>query len=331
MANEDLCRKCSEYVANEHKALECEICKEWEHIECSGVPEVVYDAVNDGKCKGMKWECDACENSDAGKHTDITNALEKLADTNKILGEENKKLRAENRDLLCRVERVESNINDVNVSFMDKIDRHMTDIKKGIVEDLKDMMKNELVSKSDITNLKEEMKDTAREEVREELEKERKKDNIIVFNLPESEGDSTEEQQSTDTAKCLEILSEHIKVENVEIADAFRLGNVNVNEMQRPGRHTANGNVRPKPRPILIKVSSTKKKWEILKKAKILKQSTNEVYKNVKLTPDLTQKQREKDRQLQEELQEKIRSGERGWYISRGKLVRVQNVNPAFL
>ena len=63
-------------------------------------------------------------------------------------------------------------------------------------------------------------------------------------------------------------------------------------------------------------------KWKVIKAAKRLKETRREEYQRVIIVPDLTVKERIKEKALRNQLKEKREKGERGWYISHGKLVQ---------
>lgn len=85
----------------------------------------------------------------------------------------------------------------------------------------------------------------------------KKKNNIVIFNLKEIEGEDEGNKKDREVAMCSDILSHEIGVPQAEIRQVTRLG--------RPRE----GNT--KPRPLLIKVGDVKDKWEIIKKAKNIK------------------------------------------------------------
>lgn len=101
-------------------------------------------------------------------------------------------------------------------------------------------------------------------------------------------------------------------VTEVGIEAAIKIGKRNSNEN--------NEDSIPKPRPLLVKLRSSIEKFEILKRAKNLKDAQSERLK--KIAPDMTKKERKKDKELREKLREKQDQGENYWYIRRGQLRR---------
>lgn len=63
-------------------------------------------------------------------------------------------------------------------------------------------------------------------------------------------------------------------------------------------------------------------KWKVLKNARNLKHTRKEWTKKVAVVKDMTQKERREPKILYEKLLEKRNSGELGWHIRDGKLMR---------
>ncbi|KAK7075231.1 hypothetical protein SK128_013118 [Halocaridina rubra] len=62
------------------------------------------------------------------------------------------------------------------------------------------------------------------EELQEKEDRERRSNNVIMFNVPESNKDDSKERVHEDTEICSEVLKESLKVEEVEIEKVYRLG-----------------------------------------------------------------------------------------------------------
>ena len=55
------CKQCNMSVEKEAKALECDKCSSWCHIECTNVPEQLYDLLVCNNLEdGLKWFCHDC-------------------------------------------------------------------------------------------------------------------------------------------------------------------------------------------------------------------------------------------------------------------------------
>ena len=106
---------------------------------------------------------------------------------------------------------------------------------------------------------------------------------------PESKKNSEQEKDGEDKNLCEEILKEKLGVRDVEIEEIFRMGR------EREG----------KTRAVAIKVRHNHNKWQIVKRAKQLREDEEAWVKKIGIAPDMTQKEREESEKLREELQEK--------------------------
>jgi FtsZ-binding cell division protein ZapB len=174
-------------------------------------------------------------------------------------------------------------------------------ILEGRLEEMKMELKSEIV---------EEVKIQVMESIKEEEERKKRQKNLVIYRVKESRREQGSEREQDDMQFCQELFKEGIKIENVKIEKVIRLGKVQ------------NDGERERPRPILVKLEESKVKWEILKKARELRNANLEVHRETIIAPDLTPRERERDRELREELMQKRRCGESGWYIRRGELVR---------
>ena len=56
------CGKCEMLVTNNHKAVACEACDLWFHIECEDIPETVYNYMKDVDTGSqINWYCSYCK------------------------------------------------------------------------------------------------------------------------------------------------------------------------------------------------------------------------------------------------------------------------------
>lgn len=120
----------------------------------------------------------------------------------------------------------------------------------------------------------------------------------------------TENHNERDQAVCMDICVNQLHVEQVEILETVRLGKT----------EQGNRDDKRKPRALLVKVIEVGTKWEIVKRAKRLKDARKEEYKTVYIVPDLTLKERIRDKELMEQLKAKRESGEQGWYTNKGQI-----------
>ena len=140
------------------------------------------------------------------------------------------------------------------------------------------------------TELDEVKKETNPEEMMKEVElRLSKRNNIIISGLPEATTGTLEERKREDMKKVGEILKE-LNVEGCEIENSFRIGR----NLQRQ-------------RLICVKMKEFRTKSEILRKAKLLRNSRD--FKHCYINPDRTFAQRRMDKELRDALKNRIKEG----------------------
>lgn len=141
------------------------------------------------------------------------------------------------------------------------------------------------------------------ESIKEELDKERRKMNLIVQGIEESQSEIAALRKKHDEDKLAEIMKA-IKLE----------------EQPTPTNITRLGSKRDdKPRPMRVTVSTFTEKRAILGNAKLLRESTD--FSKAYISPDLTPKEREINSKLVQELKSRRKGGEQNIFISKGKIV----------
>ena len=141
-----------------------------------------------------------------------------------------------------------------------------------------------------------------REALMEQKERDIRKLNVMVFGLPESEQETPERRNEEDYDRILDIARVVMELENPRTmftGRPIRIG------LRKPG----------KSRPLRLTVDSTDSKKKIMEAARLkVKESDDEMTRNVYFHPDLTKKQRdeaftrrESKRLLKEEEDKKIR------------------------
>ena len=148
------------------------------------------------------------------------------------------------------------------------------------------------------------------EALKEEADKARKRTNIMIHNLPESEATDEEERKRYDKEECLKVFRDHLGVvaDQNDIVHVLRMGKRN--------------DAAVKPRLLRVILSSIEKKSNILTNAPKLKKSGNQSIKKLYITPDMTPKEMEEDTKIRKELTRRRAEGENDLMIRRGKIVR---------
>ena len=146
------------------------------------------------------------------------------------------------------------------------------------------------------------------EEIRD---REIRKDKLVIFNIPESTDEDTDNRKLYDIAQAFELFNVELGIKT-EIDNPIRLG-------KKLSSSTY-------PRPLRVTVDNEQTKWKILKVAKNLKTSRKENYQEIYIKKDMTKMERAADDRIRQQLKEKRREAEEKgqecrWTIRRGRLV----------
>lgn len=309
---EEKCSVCVKCVNDGEKAMQCDICLLWCHIVCVEVPEALYKALNkfDGSKTGcgFHWYCKACTVG-VGK---LITCVSRLAERQENMETELKSMMSEVVALkgikkeLDEVKKDSSKVDQLcaEIDFMKKDIVALQSAKTNIdaldqkldttVRSFSDIVKSqEAAAKSVATKVEDKQ---LRAQVNEALEREKRKNNLVVFGLPDGDNDATME--------CAKKLCEVIcKDEDIYPVAALRLG--------KPG--TDKG-------PVRLTFSSGEEKLSLLQKAKNLKNEKE--YEKVYVTQDLTKSQQEEDKKLRDKLKEMRTAGETDIKINKGQIVK---------
>ncbi|KAK4327146.1 hypothetical protein Pmani_002375 [Petrolisthes manimaculis] len=169
-----------------------------------------------------------------------------LRRTNKITEEENIILKEDNKQLINQIRSLE-----------DRMDNLKVQLKKEIIEEIY-------------------------EEFEEREIKEKKKNNLIIFNIEETEYPSRQEKIQKELDTCIQVFKEiQSEVKDEDIVETFRIGKYRREEGNEEGQEEGQAQIKRKPRPILVKLKDERTKWEIIKKAKTIRNSRNDTFRKV--------------------------------------------------
>ena len=285
------CPKCFMACEEPQKALQCYLCEKWFHNKCVGVADKAYEAIAKLD-NNIEWVCATCKND---KH--------KLKTENSSLKKNILDLKNDNKILNNAYQEVKKNLDNLKVEIKN-------DVLKELREEMKlykDKEQNVNRNNENSMNLREEIMKA----IKEEEERKERKYNLVIYNLEESKKQFGKDRDLEDLERIKDIFNNSIKVENFQIVKSFRMGR----------KQDSNTNENTRSRPVLIKMSDEKEKWNVLKNAKELKDAEG-WKKKIGISPDLCKEDREKEKQLRTELKQKRENGERNWYIRNGKLCK---------
>ena len=295
--------KCTELSKEEQNALKmnensglvylCNVCK----INCknnSQLPDVCTSSeVNELKTQISKLSSNindrllVIENKLSPKNKTDTNKhiTEKLGKMEEILSN---KVESMGKQIVTYTSKVSSNLKQANTHT-----QATTEINKKL-----DCLK---------TNIEMKFEDVKNNKMEEKLVL-LKKNNICIFNLPESKELDQNQKYKDDINNLKELFSNKIKLQKQDILEVYRIGK----------------NQTSYPRPIIMKLATNEKKMEILKLRNLYYQNGDEEIK-IYICHDRTVKQQIEHKKLVLELKEKKmarKEGENDWMIRNGKVVQ---------
>lgn len=265
----EACGRCSEKIQKKDDAIECETCKQPFHITCENVTKTQYKqhlANKRGKNAGLfHFSCATCSRV-------TVNMMRQMAF-----------LTAQLHDMGKKVDHMESRKADKKE--LKKLDEEM---KAGVAK-----VKEEVTQmKDDVTIVKEKVKlmegregtseGSTRDIIKEIQDREERRNNVVIFNLPESRSHDPEERVRFDKEEIREIGKIcQVNIKKDEMTKVIRMG--------KNGKDT---------RPLLLKFTSEEKKRLLLKNAEKLNSSR---LSRIGIQQDLTTKQREEEKALKDE------------------------------
>jgi len=303
-----VCLGCGSAILDDTKALQCDSCgseSAWKCIDCLNITSDLYDILMADDGPELKWLCENCDHSVVLQNSNNRNLdkLEELIDSmSKLMSK------------LCSIEsrlNGKADVDDVN-SLKDRLlaveervqhmDNEIEECKKGRrIDDMKVMDCVEKV-------MSERVQDTKSEEA----EVEKRKTNVIVHGLPESDAMEVDERESDDAGQ-ISMLMYELKCSDTEVLQAVRLGS-----RVREG----DDGIPRKPRPVKLVLKTEEQKHDILRNSKNLRWREEGGWKNVFIHADLTLKQRELRRKLVSEMKMRKENGETDLIIVNGQIVK---------
>ncbi len=297
------CSKCGKQIKPKDKAIQCATCQLIYHARCQKVSDAKYEALKE-EDEDMFWFCLSCRKTTvnliqttAGIEKRVT-ALEAVMDQ-----------KAEKEDVKQLEEKVKKLEETVSEKFT-KLEGEESKKSELIEKKIEEKICEKKIEVNKPTT-------SVQDAVEEVKEQERRKCNVVLFNVPESDSVDTETRRQHDVEVVQELMKEGI-MKTAEIKTDTR----GMKMVTRLGKKENN-----KVRPLKITFTSEEGQKMILWNAKNLSESKNEMHKKVVIKPDLTQFQREAERKLVQEKKRRNQEAEKkkevaDWVIYRGRLVK---------
>jgi hypothetical protein len=286
---DNFCITCND---NKQPILRCGRCADNNCISCLNIPEPTYEQMF--KIPGFVWLCTDCMSPGIKSMRQDKEIEERCAEFLSAITTRVDKVEAAIKKLPNKTE-VEDMI---DAKITTRVDQVETSIKK-------------LPSKTEIESMIDaKMKMTTNSISSELSDRERRKTNLIVHNLPESEETDSAMRQDEDLYSFEQICGRDLNSGDAVITRTTRLGKKD--------------NDNKKPRPLRVTFQTTDHKTKVLRNSSNLQKSTSAIAKNLRIHPDLTPHQQKEEKELRDKLkvkrnQETDKNVE--WFIKRGEIL----------
>ena len=303
------CCECGEIIDNDTKAVQCEKCVEnetWKCASCLDLSDEMYDQLATSTKSNLHWFCPKCENivlnADVSSPNILTTIEQHLMSSfakfeQELLDKVNASLqRKEENDLLesieCRLKKLEER--PVVIEEFQRLEQKVDQLRCNMDEPVVPVVQA--------------VQEALHEDKAEETEIDRRKTNVIVHGVSESDAQDTD-RRIDDDITVLAAMFQEVKVENAKVESVVRLGKKAADPTQNP-------------RPMKVVLDSVESKITLLKKAKNLREKKEGGWAKVFIHQDLTPKQREARKPLVAELKQRKANGETDLTIFNGKVVK---------
>ena len=163
----------------------------------------------------------------------------------------------------------------------------VTNMKESILKEVDSRIEEKLESRME--EIEKNLTERLERKTEEQEERDRRKHNIIIVQLPESQNEVKEDREEDDIQAAHSILSKVTSIDVEEISKPVRIG---------PKRDQDG-----KPRLLKVTLGSTEKKEKILRSYnKCLNENVKDPNKRIYINADLTPLEREREKQLRDEL-----------------------------
>lgn len=290
------CPECKKEVAEE--GVKCEMCDNWYHSKCQGVSKALYaalqeEASDEEEQSGLHWYCKRCNRACVKLHKGIT-----------IISKEQEIL--EKR--MVKVEKVIDEMENGNIpkAAMKEIERKIDEKLKAANENMNQSVKKVVTESVDAAN---------KSVVKHLSEQERRKFNLMIFRVRESNSEEANDRIKYDTDKFNEIMDKDLGLGT----------NNSIHAITRIGKRIR-GNDDTRPMRVTMKTVEDRKR--VLDRIRELRSNKDDKIVDIFIQPDLSQDEREERKKLRAELISRREAGEKDLSIRRGRIWKQGSFRP---
>ena len=276
------CPHCKQPCTAENKAVQCDLCGVWAHVKCEGLPEDIYEKLNQ-VCEianNISYYCEANHCNSCIKqlthhhYRNLEQQTTRSASVEESLSGLKTQIEEKIEDLSSKIQHLLSNQSGINME----------------IDTVTQSLQNSPASAGTVLN-------TTASSIADELaDRDRRKNNVIIYNL--SEKSDCEADKKLFTELCKTVFSEEFAVVKV-----LRLGKKNESNN----------------RPVLVTLKHEVDKSFLLSNSARLRQ--HDAYKTVYFSPDRTKFEHLKYKKLVEELKQRKAKGETNLIIRNNAIV----------
>ena len=282
-----------------NEKLHCYDCKDEYHYDCANISFSLYKCITDVAEVGARWHCATCLDSTTPKSSStLQGSFESFKtsmheELKAISANVEKQLMSFKAQILDKQETCQKSYASVISKNLDKQHSETAQVVVALkknVETLNNNVENEKIQKNELKM------------------REKKKNNLMMFRLPESSDQSPAEAFKEDFVNIINIIDPQKNLSSTDIVDLYRIGEKDAS----------------KTRPVVIRFNSTEKRNEMLKLRNLYCETKDNSPKvQVFLAPDRTTKQIQEHKLLVDELnRRKNEEGETDIQIRNGRIVK---------
>jgi len=215
--DENSCGKCNKVVK---EGIQCKICEYWWHPACAGIESDICESL--GKNQQLYWYCLKCHSSVGKLLKEVMKVQDRMNLVDACVRKMDEKMNKYTEDINMRLNTVLAEVNQ-NMKKIDEKVCETTPKWSEIVTKAVDSRLNEI--SGDIDSMQKSVTDI-KERIKENEDKLLKINNVILYNVAESDSDSAAERNADDTSFCGELMEKVWKVgyEVGDIVKVIRLG-----------------------------------------------------------------------------------------------------------